>query len=180
MAIAGTLLCVFAASGVHAQQSDSQLPDAPTALEQPRPTSTPPQSAVVFHTKAFWTLVAVDAASAVADAQTSWHNEQKYSNSYEQNSWLYGRRPSLGRYYATFAVIDGGGALLSYHLLHSRHKLARCAGWALLGGLVAQHTEGWIYNASAHATILYGPQNATVQYETGPSRVTGNYLLPLN
>jgi hypothetical protein len=147
-------LSLLAASGVYAQEAEPrQLPDAPGVSSQPSP-PTAHQDAVVFHKKVFWSLVSVDAASAVADAQTSWHNEHIYPNGHEVNSWLYGRKPSLGRYYATFVVMDGGGSFLSYKLLHSRGKLRRTAGWVLLAGLIGQHTESWIYNVSVRETVL--------------------------
>lgn len=140
-------LCLGSAGAMQGQQADeARLPDAPAAVEATTPPT--PQKGVVFHKKLFWTLVGVDAASAAADVQTSWHNEQEYPNGYELNSWLYGRRPSLARYYATDAAIDGGGAFLGYKLLHSRRRLFRMAGWALLVGLVGQHTAGWSYNLS--------------------------------
>jgi hypothetical protein len=141
-------LSLLTTGGVCAQEAEpGQLPDAPSVSSQSSP-PTAHQDAVVFHKKVFWSLVAVDAASAVADAQTSWHNEQTYPNGRELNSWLYGRKPSLGRYYGTFAVMDGGGLFLSYKLLHSRRKLLRTPGWALLAGLIGQHTDSWIYNVS--------------------------------
>lgn len=101
-----------------------------------------PQKNVVFHKKLFWSLVAVDAASAVADAQTSWHNERTYPNSVEHNSWLFGKRPSLGRYYATFAGMDGGAAFMSYKLLHARRRPLRVVGWGLLPISVGNHLYG--------------------------------------
>jgi hypothetical protein len=148
MLLASALLCLCARGGVYAQQSQSQLPDAPAPAVQPVATPGRQQSVVVFHKKVFWTLVAVDAGSAIADAQTSWHNEQTYPNGSEQHSWLYGRKPTLERYYATFAVMDGGAVFLSYKLLRSRHKFLRLAGWAPLAGVLAAHTDGWVYNLS--------------------------------
>ena len=148
-------LSLLAAGGVRAQEAEpKQLPDAPGVSSQPSPSAARPDS-VVFHKKVFWTLVAVDAGSAIADNQISWHHEQIDPNWYEQNSWLYGRRPSLGRYYASDVLMDGGGAFLSYKLLHSRRKLLRTAGWVLLAGLVGQHTYGWISNV--RETILPAP-----------------------
>jgi hypothetical protein len=132
-------LSLLAAGSVCAQEAGPrQLPDAPGVSSQPSP-PTARHDAVVFHKKVFWTLVGVDAASAVADAQTSSSNLQNYPNTTETNSWLYGRRPSLGRYYATFAVMDGGSAFLSYKLLHSRRKNFRRAGWGLLAFAAGEH-----------------------------------------
>jgi hypothetical protein len=141
-------LYLWIAVVAHAQQSpqSEQLPDGhmPASCQPaPAPVSTPTQRveqpAPVFHKKIFWALAGADAASAVADAQTSWHNEKMYPNSVEQNSWLYGRRPSLARYYGTFAAIDGGNALLSYRFLHSRHKAVRLLGWGELSFAVPNH-----------------------------------------
>jgi len=132
-------LSLLAAGSVCAQVAEpGQLPDAPGVSSQ-LPPPTAHQDVVVFHKKVFWSLVGVDAASAVADAQTSWHNEQIYPNTTEMNSWLYDRRPSLGRYYATFAVMDGGSAFLSYKLLHSRRNSFRMVGWGLLAAAAADH-----------------------------------------
>jgi hypothetical protein len=132
-------LSLLSAGRVCAQQAEPErLPEAPSVSSQPSP-PTARQDAVVFHKKVFWTLVGVDAASAVADAQTSWSNLQNYPNTTEINSWLYGRRPSLGRYYATFAVMDGGSAFFSYRLLHSRRKSFRMAGWSLLAVAAGEH-----------------------------------------
>lgn len=143
------LFCVSVAGALQGQKADgAQLPDAPSAAEQPRATPASPRTAVVFHKKAFWTLVAVDAASAVADAQTSWHIENLYPNSREQNSWLYGKRPGLARYYLTDLAVDGGSVLLSYKLLHARRRALRVMGWAVLGAVTAAHTEGWIHNTN--------------------------------
>lgn len=153
--------CLVAASvSMYAQAAQpAQLPDAPAVSTQvPAPPAH--QDAVVFHKKVFWTLVGVDAASAVADTQTSWHNEQMNAYGVEQNSWLYGRRPSLGRYYATDVLMDGGGAFLSYRLLRSQRRIFRIGGWALLGALIGQHTDGWIYNVSGRKTILPAPPQA--------------------
>jgi len=121
-----------------------RLPDAPVASAQPSPA--PRGDGVVLHKKVFWTLVAVDAGSAVADAQTSDHIRNLYPNSSEQNAWLYGRRPGLPRFYATDAVIDGGFAFLSYKLLHSQRKYSRSLGWVLLAVVIGGHTDGWIHN----------------------------------
>ena len=141
---------------VRAQEPDHvPLPDAPSVSSPPPPPITQ-EAPVAFHKKIYWTLVAADAASIVADVQTSWHNEQVFPNGSEQNSWLFGRRPSLARYYVTDVAMDGSGAFLSYKLLHSRRKLFRTAGWVLLAGLVGQHTEGWIYNVNQHQKILKG------------------------
>ena len=140
-------LSLSLAGVAHGQQSGTApLPDAPEVSPHSASSATraPSQDAVVFHKKIFWSVVAVDAASAVADAQTSWHDLQVNPNLHEQQSWLLGRRPSLGRYYATFAVLDGGGAYLSYKLLHSRHRLFRIAGWGVLAYAVQEHTRGWI------------------------------------
>ena len=124
------------------------LPEAPGTSSQP--SSSPARSnAVVFHRKVFWSLVAVDAASAVADTQISHAGLQTCPNYREGNSWLYGPRPSLGRYYATDVVIDGGGALLSYWLLHSRHKPIRVFGWLPLAVTLGSHGEGVVRWANA-------------------------------
>lgn len=151
IAVCSFLLAV--GSMIAQEAAPEKLPDAPAVSTQTA-SPAPRQDAVVFHKKVFWSLVAADAASAVADAQTSWQNEQMYPTGHEQNSWLYGRNPSLGRYYATFAVIDGGGAFLSYKLLHARRESFRMVGWALLAGLIGQHSEGWIYNVSVRKTVL--------------------------
>ena len=137
------LICLTAASAVHAQNAGTELPDAPV----PNPPPLARQDAAVFHGKIFWPLVAALAASAVADAQTSHNDELQYPNGSEYNSWLYGRRPSLGRYYATFAVMDGGGSFLSYKLLHSRHKPLRVAGWGVIAALIGSHAAGAILNS---------------------------------
>jgi len=113
----------------------------------------------VFHKKVFWTLVGIDAASAIADVQTSWHVEQTYPNSSEQNSWLYGQKPSLARYYATIALVDGGAIFLSYRLLHSRRRSFHIAGWILPTAAIAGHTEASIHNVRLHeATPLPSPE----------------------
>jgi len=109
---------------------------------------------VIFHRKIFWPLVAALAASAVVDAQTSYSNELQYPNGHENSSWLLGRKPSLGRYYATFALIDGGGTFLSFKLLHSRHKPSRVAGWGVLAALTGEHLYGSIMNERQHLNPL--------------------------
>ncbi len=137
-------LSLLAAGRVCAQVAEpGQLPDAPGVSPQPSP-PTARQDAVVFHKKVFWTLVGVDAASAVADAQISRAGLSMFPNRTEQNSWLYGRRPSLGRYYATDVVTDVGGAFLSYKLLHSRRQSLRVLGWALPIALAVSHADGAI------------------------------------
>lgn len=149
-------LSLLAGGNMIAQDATpGKLPDAPGVSSQP--SSTVRREVVVFHTRVFWSLVAVDAASAVADTQTSWHDEQMFPNGSEENSWLYGQRPSRTRYYATDAVMDGGGAFLSYKLLHSRRKFLHTVGWVLLAGLVGQHTESWIHNIRLHETFLATP-----------------------
>ena len=151
--MAACLLLLATGSMLAQEAKPAPLPDAPSLSAQ----SLEPQAqsqrharadAVVFHKKVFWVLVVVDAASTVADDQTSLQNEKIFPRGSEQNSWLLGRRPSAARYYATDAVIDGGGAFLSFKLLHSRRKLFRTAGWILLAGLVERHSEGWIHNLS--------------------------------
>jgi hypothetical protein len=137
-------LCLVA-SGVARAQGDEKrpLPDIPVPSTQPPP---PAAETMIFHRKVFWSLVAVDAASAVADAQTSWDNLQQNPNLHENLSWLLGRRPGLARYYLTFAAIDGASGFISFRLLHSQRKTLRIAGWGLLGGMIALHTDGWIHN----------------------------------
>jgi len=140
-------LSLLSAGRVCAQEAEpGQLPDAPGVSSQPSPPTTR-HDAVVFHKKIFWTLVGVDAASAVADAQTSWHNEQIDPNATELNSWLYGKRPSLARYYATDVVMDGGAAFLSYKLMHSRRKFLRTAGWGVIAFAAGQHLNSVRINA---------------------------------
>ena len=136
------LLCLTAASAVHAQNAGTELPDAPV----PNPAPVVRQDTVIFHNRIFWPLVAAVASSAIADAQTSYSNELRYPNGHENSSWLLGRKPSLGRYYATFAVIDGSATFLSYKLLHSRHKPLRVVGWGVLFVLTGDHLYGAIRN----------------------------------
>ena len=137
-------LSLLAAGRVCAQEAEpKQLPDAPGVSSQPSP-PTARQDAVVFHKKVFWSLVAVDAASAVADAQLSRAGLRMFPTGHEQNSWLYGRRPSLGRYYATDVVTDGGSAFLSYKLLHSRRRAFRIVGWGLPVAATGGHADGAI------------------------------------
>jgi hypothetical protein len=142
-----SVLLWVCAGTAYAQQSETQLPEAPSAAEQPS-TAAVHRPPVVFHKKIFWTLVGVDAASAVADAQTSWNDLQMNPNGHEVNSWLYGRRPNLGRYYATFAAVDGAGCFVGDRLLRSRHRSLRILGWALPGAVVAGHAVAAIHNAS--------------------------------
>jgi hypothetical protein len=147
----GLWLCLIAAAQAQEPIHSEQLPDAPVPA-RPELAAAPissraqpvAQAAPVFHKKVFWTLVGVDAASAVADAQLSRAGLQMYPNTYEQNSWLYGRRPSLGWYYATDVLTDAGGTLLSYGLLHSRRKALRILGWALPIALTGTHADGAI------------------------------------
>lgn len=154
--------CLGIAAAMQAQQTDgAQLPDAPAAAPAPNTVPAEAPKGIVFHKKLFWSLVAVDAASAVADTQTSLHNENLYPNSYEQNSWLYGKRPSPARYYLTDLAMDGGIALISYEFLHSRRKTLRVTGWALLGAVLVAHTEGWIYNVDQ---LSNAPAPAKTQY----------------
>jgi hypothetical protein len=148
MLTASLVLWTCAAGGAYGQQSEARLPEAPSVTAQPVATPTRQKGEVVFHRKVFWSLVAIDAGSAIADVQTSWTNEETYPGGSEQNSWLYGRKPGLGRYYVTAALMDGGAVFLSYKLLHSRHRLLRLAGWSPLAGVLAAHTDGWIYNLS--------------------------------
>jgi hypothetical protein len=155
-------LCLVADPGALAQTGDAaQLQEAPSLSSQPLP-STRRVPAVPFHKEIFWTLVAFDAASAVTDGQTSRHNEQTYPEAREENSWLYGQRPSLGRYYGMFALIDGGGSFLSYKMLHSRHKILRTAGWIVMAELIGQHTVAWIGNVSGYKTV---PAEAHAAYK---------------
>jgi len=146
--IAG-VFCLGIAAAMQAQKRDgAQLPDAPAAAHGLSTVPAEAPKGVVFHKKLFWSLVTADAGSAIADAQTSRHNEDLYPNSYEQNSWLYGKRPSLARYYVTDLAVDGGSALISYELLHSHRRGLRTTGWSLLGAVLVAHTEGWIYNVN--------------------------------
>jgi hypothetical protein len=155
----GACLSLLAAGSVCAQVAEpGQLPDAPGVSSQPSPPRAR-HDAVVFHKKIFWLLVAVDAASAVADTQTSWHNEQIDPDATELNSWLFGKRPSLARYYATDVVMDGGADFLSYKLLHSRRRFLRVAGWGVLTFAAGQHLNGVRINE----WTVRGPASATPQ-----------------
>jgi hypothetical protein len=140
--IVACLLCLVAASMVRAQNTGSEPPDIP----MPNPPPRVRHDAVIFHDRIFWPLAAALAASAIADAQTSYSNELRYPTGHERNSWLLGRKPSLGRYYATFAVMDGGGSFVSYKLLHSHHKPLRAVGWGMLAALTGNHAGGAIEN----------------------------------
>jgi hypothetical protein len=102
---------------------------------------TRPNNPVAFNTTAYWFLVASGGAAAIADAQMSHAYLATHPGSREASSWLLGQRPSLARYYITFAMVDGGTALISYKLLHCRRKPVRIIGWCLLGGLTAIHTH---------------------------------------
>lgn len=140
--------CLFLVAVLPASaQGDDKtpLPDAPVVSSRPSPPAGGPEI-VVFPQKVFWSLVAVDAASAVADAQSSWNNLQQNPNLHENISWLLGRRPGLARYYLTFSAIDGASGFISFRLLHSQRKILRITGWGLLGGMIALHTDGWIHN----------------------------------
>jgi len=122
------------------------LPNAPTKTTAPvdgpdLSRDVNHHSPVVFPRKIFWPLVAACGTAAVVDAQTSHAYIVSHPNATETGAWLLGRRPSLGRYYVTFAVMDGGAAIISYKLLHSRRKPLRVIGWSLLGGLTAIHAE---------------------------------------
>ena len=142
----GFVYWVFLVFAVPVQGQSSgaaQPPDAPTPSFQ----VTPQQNSVAFHAKVFWPMVGALAGSIIADAQTSYNGEQRFPKGYELNSWLYGLRPSLARYYLTDVAIDGAGVFISYKLLHSRRKFFRVAGWTLLAGQTAGHTTGAIYNA---------------------------------
>jgi hypothetical protein len=142
-------LCLSVVLTVHAQEPDSrQLPDAPVPASTATTTLTSahpnPQAVPVFHKKIFWTLVGVDAAALVSDAQISRTGLEMCPNYAEINSWLYGRRPSLGRYYAMDLATDGGAAFLSYKLLHSRRKYPRLLGWLPLVATSGTHADGAI------------------------------------
>lgn len=132
----------------------AQLPDAPStaasasahdsANEQPD-ASTPAtvvsnRSPVVFPKKISWPIVAACGTAAVFDAQMSHGYGVNHPNATENVDWLFGRKPSLARYYATFAVMDGTAVFLSYRLLHSHHKAARIIGWGIIGSMTAIHT----------------------------------------
>jgi len=121
---------------------------APAAVQLPSPTrssdvAVPPnrRTGVVFPKKVYWPLVAACGTAAIFDAQMSYSYEVSHPTSSDSGAWLVGKRPSLGRYYATFAVLDGGTVLISYKLLHSRRKAVRIIGWGLLGGVTAIHTN---------------------------------------
>jgi hypothetical protein len=146
-------VCLAVAGAAQAQNDRAQLPDAPI----PNPSPTAHQDRVIFHKKIFWTMVAACGASAIADAQTSYSNEQRFPNGSESDDWLLGRRPSLGRYYATFALLDGAGSFLSYKLLHSRRKPLRVAGWGVLAGMTAAHAVGAIRNVGARSFASPAP-----------------------
>jgi hypothetical protein len=160
--IIAAFFCLGADWSALAQAGGSlPLPDAPNPSPQPSsPSPAVRPQTIPSHKRIFWTLVAFDAASAVTDAQTSSHNEQTYPEAREQNSWLYGSRPSLARYYGMFALIDGGGSFLSYKMLHARHKILRTAGWIVMAELIGQHTVAWIGNVTEHKTVSSGPQAA--------------------
>jgi hypothetical protein len=138
-AILAFLLTMFSLTAARAQD----LPDAPS--NNPR-TTTPVSSTrssepkpVVFNKQAYWSLVAACGTAAIFDAQMSHADLVNHPNHIEAGSWLLGSRPSLGRYYAMFALLDGGTAAISYKLLHSRRKPVRIIGWGLLGGLTVIH-----------------------------------------
>jgi hypothetical protein len=123
--------------------ADTPRPNAPVANVG----RTAQQDAVAFHKKIFWAMVGVYGASMIADIQTSYSVEQRFPTGTEFNDWLYGRRPSLARYYATDLAIDSACIFLSYKLLHSRRKWFRGIGWTLLAGQTASHTSAAIYNS---------------------------------
>jgi hypothetical protein len=115
------------------------------------PVATTPSTAahpVVFNKRAYWSLVAACGTAAILDAQMSHADLVRHPTHFEAGSWLLGRRPSLGRYYAMFALLDGGTAVISYKLQHSRHKPLRIVGWSILGYLTAVHTSDDIYIAA--------------------------------
>jgi hypothetical protein len=132
------------------------LPDAPstakrhptlTAVGLPAAASAPAsqvtpnrRTSVVFPARVYWPLVAACGTAAIFDAQMSHSFLVSHPDTTENGSWLLGQRPSLGRYYAMFAVLDGGVAVISYKLVHSRRKPVRIVGWSILGGLTAIHT----------------------------------------
>ncbi len=124
-------------------------PDAPSKVGASRETPIRPSpqltNPVLFRKNFFWPLVAACGTAAIFDAQMSHSHSVKYPNSTETSSWLLGQRPSLGRYYATFAVMDGGTAFASYKLLRSHRKTVRVIGWGILGGLAAIHTYDDVY-----------------------------------
>ena len=93
----------------------------------------------IFPKKVFWPTVAALGTSAAFDAQMSRTYLVDHPNAHEAQSWLLGKRPSLGRYYATFAVMDGAAAVISYKLLHSHRKPVRVIGWSMIGSLTALH-----------------------------------------
>jgi len=125
-----------------------ELPDAAGVTPAPSP-SVRPHGDVRFRKKIFWTFVAVDAASAVSDTQISRAGLQICQRSSEANSWLYGQKPGLGRYYATDIVLDGGADLLSYKALHSHHKPLHLLGWLPLAVMAGSHATGAIQWAKA-------------------------------
>jgi hypothetical protein len=84
--------------------------------------------------------VAACGTAAIFDAQMSHSYLVTHPATTENGSWLLGQRPSLGRYYAMFAVLDGGAAVISHKSVHSRRKPVRIVGWSILGGLTAIHT----------------------------------------
>lgn len=143
------ILCLTAARA-------DDLPDAPSNNPIERPVTTTPtapkpsrvRSPVVFNKRAYWSLVAACGTAAVFDAQMSHTDLVNHPDHTENGSWLLGRRPSLSRYYAMFALMDGGTAVISYKLLHSRRRPLRIVGWGLLGGLTAIHTDDDIYIAA--------------------------------
>lgn len=144
------LVALFLLTVAHAQN----LPDAPTKADGGAPaslsTTTPatnPRNPVVFHSQIFWPLVAACGTAAVFDAQMSRAYLVTHPTARERQSWLLGPRPGLGRYYLAFSVMDGGVAIVSYKLLHSRRKALRVIGWSMLGGLLYIHTDDDIYQA---------------------------------
>lgn len=144
MRIIPTALIAFfcLAAAVQAQNSlpaPAKTDGAPAPLTAVVP---PPSthSRGMFRPNIFWPLVAACGSAAVVDGKMSRTYLDTHPMSEEIDSaWLVGRRPSLGRYYATFVVLDGGGALISYKLLHSRRKAFRVVGWSILGGLTYIH-----------------------------------------
>ena len=92
-------------------------------------------------------MVGAYTAAAVADVQTSNAGLKRDPGAHELNSWLLGKRPSLARYYATDAVVDGAIVFTSYKLLHSHGKHVRQLGWSLMIGGTAVHTSSAILNS---------------------------------
>ena len=81
--------------------------------------------------KSFWVACGALAGGVAADAAST-HGYLQRGYVEVDSPLLYGRRPSMVRFVAVSAALEGGAAYLGYRMVRSDKKAWRVAGWTLL------------------------------------------------